>query len=93
MHKPKLLVLLPPFESAWLLSLPYDKYLQTSHWQRTRFAELQIKGHCCERCGSGDRLDVHHRTYEHLAWEELYPGDLEVLCRPCHAKEHGKVSL
>jgi 5-methylcytosine-specific restriction endonuclease McrA len=42
----------------------------------------------CERCGGQDALQVHHRTYERLGAE--LDEDFEVLCRRCHATEHGK---
>lgn len=65
----------------------YRRYLQTHHWQLTRHEARSRAGCKCERCGSGDRLQVHHKTYAHL-WHEP-PEDLEVLCRRCHAAEHG----
>jgi hypothetical protein len=35
-------------------------------------------------------LDVHHKTYERFGGDERM-DDLEVLCRFCHIKHHGRV--
>ena len=83
-------ILLSPVEWEWLRSLPYKQYLQTSHWQRIRAAALRDALLKCKRCNSGGTLDVHHKNYDHLAGEDLHMEDIEVLCRRCHASEHGK---
>ncbi len=46
----------------------------------------------CKRCGRNDLLQVHHPTYitGRKPWQ--YPmAHCEVLCRECHAREHGKI--
>ena len=35
----------------------------------------------CNRCGSVDRLEMHHADY-------AKPLEIEWLCDPCHSKEH-----
>ena len=39
----------------------------------------------CERCGSKNFVDIHHkdRNYQNISQENL-----EVICRRCHNKEH-----
>ena len=42
----------------------------------------------CERCGSDEELQAHHRVYR-PRWGNTVLEDLETLCRSCHRKEHG----
>lgn len=73
----------------------YDQYLATPHWKAMRAAKLRQAGHECERCGEPAMemegawfgLEVHHLTYERVGHEHF--DDLMVLCRPCHAAQHG----
>lgn len=67
----------------------YRMYLRSGHWAVVRQETLRAADFRCARCGRGRSvvLDVHHRTYERIGAEQ--PGDLEVLCRPCHGAEHG----
>lgn len=49
----------------------------------------------CETCGRGETevvLQVHHKFYVHgrKPWE-YDPQDCEVICKGCHAAEHGKI--
>ena len=73
---------------------------------RERAAAVKREGGCCERCGVKQSrakgrevaIEVHHR--DGIDWEALVdmvfarllvdPSRLEVLCRECHGKEHGK---
>jgi 5-methylcytosine-specific restriction protein A len=55
----------------------------------TRFKKLRelIKARDrqqCQRCGSRDRLDVHHRVPLHLGGDPYDPSNLEALCPRCH---------
>jgi hypothetical protein len=40
----------------------------------------------CQRCGSKNGLEVHHKSYERLGDER--DDDLEALCRQCHSEHH-----
>jgi hypothetical protein len=41
----------------------YDEYLLSDYWQRVRRA-MMIKHDCkCEKCGSFEKLQVHHKSY------------------------------
>lgn len=71
---------------------------------RERAAAIKRESGCCQRCGlkgskaKGREVDivVHHR--EGIDWDGITdlviqrvlqtPDKLEVLCRPCHDKEH-----
>jgi len=80
------------------------RLLGKSMWYRTRYAFMpswkfarQVKffwsGKKCKRCGTRQRIDVHHTTYllfgkPILYWEWLTPWSLRVLCRSCHDAEH-----
>jgi hypothetical protein len=39
----------------------------------------------CNRCGSTEQLLVHHQNGDHM---DNDPGNLEVLCSPCHSRYH-----
>lgn len=70
---------------------PYIKYLKSSKWKALRKEVLYKRGRICERCKEdlkGKITDIHHKTYENIFNES--PEDLEILCRACHEKEHGK---
>ena len=40
----------------------------------------------CERCGSTEKLHVHHRDDN---WKNDDPSNHETVCQKCHGKEHG----
>lgn len=69
-----------------LNNMPYDEYLQTSHWHYERLGALNRAKHRCQLCNSTKHLDVHHRTYKNRGHEK--PEDLTVLCRKCHEHFH-----
>ncbi len=45
---------------------------------------LRLREERCEICGSNEKLDVHHTSYEIQTIETL-----KVLCRQCHMDQHG----
>lgn len=70
-------------------------YKQT-RWKRFSQTIIEENDCCCSRCGrketEGATLQVHHKYYElnKKPWE--YPfSACEVLCKACHAKEHGHI--
>lgn len=72
--------------------LPYEDYLLTPHWKRTRLKALKHAGFKCQLCGdNGNHLEVHHNNYECLWQEKL--SDLIVLCPECHARHHAAIGL
>lgn len=82
-------------ELARLRSMPYDAYLKSDHWRKTRARALaraegrcQIGGRTCP-----GRLHVHHRDQEAYARRgQERPADLTVLCRRHHEQAHGHES-
>lgn len=72
-------------------NIDYYAYLQTEHWKLVRKTKIQSVDGKCQLCGSKDRLEVHHNSYEHLGKEEQYMNDLIVLCHDCHSKFHDKI--
>ena len=70
-------------------------YKQT-RWKRFSQTIIKENDYCCSRCGrkeaEGTTLQVHHKYYEQSKspWEYA-PKAFEVLCKACHAKEHGHI--
>jgi len=65
----------------------------STQWINTRKAYYESQHGLCERCGNAGEL-VHHRIYltaENINNPEIVYGwdNLELLCRNCHAQEHG----
>lgn len=66
---------------------PYQKYLQSPHWNKLKAEKLLVSGSFCNRCLSTDNLEVHH-VYYAKSWWTCQLADLEVLCRNCHEQVH-----
>ena len=66
----------------------YYDYLQSYEWSEIRRELFENRGEECELCGYGHSLQIHHLTYARLFNED--PSDLQILCRNCHEKVHGK---
>ncbi|MCE9608865.1 MAG: hypothetical protein K8R23_01425 [Chthoniobacter sp.] len=65
---------------------------RTKDWLTYRAACIEAADGVCQRCGESELLQVHHPEYisGRKPWE--YPIEhCEVLCRGCHAREHGKI--
>lgn len=71
-----------------LLSIPYEEYLKSAHWQGVRHYALLRADYRCQLCNSPDRLEVHHRTYQGKGIEDY--RDVVALCHDCHARHHDK---
>ena len=67
----------------------YNRFMKSDTWGVIRDAKLAIARHRCEKCGARKTLDVHHLTYDRFGGDERMT-DLQVLCRPCHNKAHGR---
>lgn len=64
----------------------YRRYLKSSLWNKKRYKVLRRDKFKCVRCGSKNRLQVHHQTYSRVGKERL--SDLITLCKQCHKKKH-----
>jgi 5-methylcytosine-specific restriction endonuclease McrA len=80
---------------AWLARVypvRYAEYIHSAAWRRKVSAAKRRALYRCQLCNTPDwvrPLQGHHRTYERLGVE--IPEDITVLCRPCHARHHGRV--
>jgi 5-methylcytosine-specific restriction endonuclease McrA len=64
----------------------YNAYLKSDEWAQLKIDLFERRGRECEKCGRKNWLQVHHLHYKNVFKEE--PGDLQILCKPCHDKEH-----
>ena len=65
----------------------YREFLKSKFWKSLAFKVKQKAGRC-GKCGSRKQLEAHHIRYP-KDWFKTKSTDLVVLCRRCHAKEHG----
>jgi len=82
----KRLAMHPAIAQSQLDTMPYEAYPQTDHWLKLRGEAIARADGRCQVCNSTYRLQVHHRTYVRRGNEN--PGDLTVLCEPCHDLFH-----
>lgn len=81
-----------PDRLAALRAMSYGEYLSTPEWRRCRDRALVRAGWRCQwrDCeGTAGRLEVHHRSYEHLGAEP--DDDLVVLCYGHHHGLHARL--
>jgi hypothetical protein len=64
----------------------FNVYLVSTHWLDVRKRYIKVHGNKCQECGSRNRLQLHHKTYERLWAERL--TDLVMLCEVHHAEQH-----
>ena len=69
----------------------YRAFLLTKFWHDVRDTKLSVAGFKCESCKATGELHIHHLTYAHHGQEDIYLGDLVVLCRSCHKIVHGLI--
>ena len=69
--------------------MDYKLQLQTENWKNKRKSILQRDNFMCTKCGSNEKLHVHHKIYEKelMAWEAK-SKNLITLCEICHKEEH-----
>lgn len=74
--------------------LSYSDFLKTEYWKGIRHYKLYNANYKCALCNSKEKLNVHHKTYEHHGLEHIKKyadEDLIVLCNDCHEKFHDKL--
>lgn len=65
----------------------YDDYLESAYWQKVKQAVFR-RSRKCERCGSFDRLEIHHLAYPPRFTELENLNMLILLCQKCHNLKH-----
>ena len=76
----------PPFRTGSNKDWYRDVYLKSDHWTNLRESAIQKHGSVCSSCGSTNNIQVHHLRYSNLY--DVTVDDLQILCRPCHFREH-----
>jgi len=71
-------------------SIDYGDLLLHKSWRSLRSRILERDNHECTKCGSKDKLNVHHTYYLYKKTKPwLYPeNSLITLCGTCHIKWH-----
>lgn len=80
-----------PDESMEIVtSMSYEEFLQTPYWKAVAYKVKQGAGFKCQICGSGGRLQTHHRSYDNHGLEHTHDGmkDLICVCSSCHENHH-----
>lgn len=67
-------------------SIQYSDYLLTEKWKGISKECKRLAGNKCSECGSTERLETHHTTYENIGNEDQC--DLQCLCHNCHEIKH-----
>ena len=76
-----------------------ESFYKSKAWQRCRASFVKAKGGLCERCMAEGIAEagviVHHKielTPENIGRPEITLNfdNLQLLCRACHAKAHGR---
>jgi len=60
----------------------YNRRIRSTQWKNLKRDLIRLRGNQCERCAGVTALELHHKTYERLGFEQ--PSDLELLCYDCH---------
>ena len=63
-------------------------YIKSEHWHTLRAAARSHHPKQCAACGKHTSLDAHHLRYRRIYDVTIH--DLQMLCRPCHEKQHGQ---
>ncbi len=75
----------------------YDKYIKSPLWESRKqdlFKNLKVDKPECEVCGSTNKVQVHHNTYENLtSFRGEKDKDLIIVCRDCHHQFHSNLKL
>jgi 5-methylcytosine-specific restriction endonuclease McrA len=64
----------------------YARYIRSTKWQRRRERYFSTHKKLCRACGTGKKIELHHKTYKNLGAER--DTDLVPLCSKCHAGVH-----
>ena len=69
----------------------YKKQLLSASWSNVKRRIKRQRGGSCEKCSAKRNLHIHHKSYKDdcRAWE-YEDSNFEILCQPCHSKEHNE---
>ena len=76
----------------YIKSMNYRDFLKTPYWIMISDAR-KGSSNGCVCCGSTNRLEVHHPTYDWHGYEHKHFMELVPLCHKCHAKISGKKEI
>jgi hypothetical protein len=67
-------------------------YLNTPHWKRVRLMALKRDRYQCTICYAKgthkNPLQVHHKTYQFIHFEDRHLHTVQTVCRRCHKRLH-----
>lgn len=66
-------------------SREYRLYINSAEWKQRCADFIMRAGGKCQICRGSGNLDVHHRDYDCLGFEEF--DDVMVICRRCHKRQ------
>ena len=70
----------------------YREYLVSPEWRALRKLALKRDSYRCQHCGYiGDRLQVHHLSYDGIYTMNFHVDQLQTLCDRCHDMVHLKM--
>jgi 5-methylcytosine-specific restriction endonuclease McrA len=64
-------------------------FRDSRRWQQVREVAKRRDGQRCRRCGTSERLEVHHITPIEQDGSVFDLDNLVTLCQPCHRREEG----
>ena len=65
---------------------PHRSIYSTRKWRKARGNALARADRRCQRCGTSDRLEVHHRRKLSEGGDPFAIANLEVMCVRCHRR-------
>ena len=66
--------------------LHYETYINSTAWERRRGLFFTKHPKVCVTCGSEEKIQLHHKTYDRMGRER--DSDLMALCEFCHSTLH-----
>ena len=79
-----------PDSNLWRGGVNRSERLKIADWCNANRSEfLKINNYECNRCGSNEKLELHHKLavseYPEMAYDK---NNIEVVCNVCHRKHH-----
>lgn len=66
----------------------YKEYINSPVWKERRERYFSTHEKVCRACGGGNRIHLHHQTYERFGAGGEWDRDLVPLCFWCHQEVH-----